>query len=578
MKYQWDLKELFPSDDVFFDEIKKIRKELETFLEPPMEITKTNITKILKEYWDIKERCNRVLVYGSLRYYKNVKDEMCIQMKREGEALQNEVNTKLMDIDRLILALGKEMVFDWIYENSELEIYQLFLDNLFRKEKHIPDEKNSLEIKKYQEEWNHMKNEYSTILQNIDYGTIIVNEENVSLSSANFSKYLSSRDRKVRKDTYFTVNQEFIKHGSEFASLFDTVFQDKASLAKLEGYSTVLESALFEENIDSKILDTLIMAVHEALPLLQKYLKLKAQILEITDPHLYDFGVPLDFDNKRKYTIEEGVEIIKEALKPLGEQYLEVVDMLLHGHIDAELSNEKHQSITFSWNSYSFLNFHGAYGDLKNLVHELGHSVNDYLSYKNVPFMYMVSTVFVGEISSIVNEILLNRYLYQEAETKEEKIYYLSKEIENYVTSVFKQTMYTEFERELHQLRKNGPFTQEILSETFLKLVQTYYGEGICYDEVSSIEWTRLGHLIRHSYYSYTYATGLLMASVVVHSLIDEQTLTKEEYIKFLASGSSMYSLPLLETIGIDMTDSTIIENGFKVLEEDILKLEKLLK
>ena len=138
--------------------------------------------------------------------------------------------------------------------------------------------------------------------------------------------------------------------------------------------------------------------------------------------------------------------------------------------------------------------------------------------------------------------------------------------------------MYTEFERELHQLRKKVPFTQEILSETFLKLVQTYYGEDICYDDVSSIEWTRLGHLIRHSYYSYTYATGLFMASVVVHSLIDEQTLTKEEYIKFLASESSMYSLPLLETIGIDMTDSTIIENGFKVLEEDILKLEELLK
>lgn len=335
---------------------------------------------------------------------------------------------------------------------------------------------------------------------------------------------------------------------------------------------------MFEENIDSKILDTLIMAVHEAFPLLQKYLKLKAQILEITDPHLYDFGVPLDFDNKRKYTIEEGVAIIKEALKPLGKQYLEVVDTLLQGHIDAELSEEKHQSITFSWNSYSFLNFHGAYGDLKNLVHELGHSVNDYLSYKNVPFMYMVSTVFVGETSSIVNEILLNRYLYQKAETKEEKIYYLSKEIENYVTSVFKQTMYTEFERELHKLRKNGPFTQEILSETFLKLVQTYYGEDICYDDVSSIEWTRLGHLIRHSYYSYTYATGLLMASVVVHSLVDAQTLTKEDYIKFLASGSSMYSLPLLETIGVDMTNSTVMEQGFHILEEDILKLERLLK
>ena len=130
-------------------------------------------------------------------------------------------------------------------------------------------------------------------------------------------------------------------------------------------------------------------------------------------------------------------------MKPLGEEYLKVVDILLDGHIDAPLRREKHQSIIFSWNGYSFLNFHGAYGDLKNLVHEIGHSVNDYLSCKNVPFMYMVSTVFVGETSSIVNEILLNRYLYEQATTKKEKIFYLSKEIENYFTSVFKQTMYT---------------------------------------------------------------------------------------------------------------------------------------
>ena len=577
MKLEWNLTHLFANEEDFFSMVEEIQERLDTFLEHTKEVTKDKFLAVLEEYFDVKEMTNRVLVYGSLRYYDNVKDAQSIELKSVGEGLQNEVNQKLTQIERAILGLGKDTVFFWLRENSKLEKYCHFLDDLFRKQQYIPDEKTSLEIQEYTDEWNQAKNRYHSILEEMDYGEILVDGEMIKLTSSNFPKYLASRNRTVRQDTYFTVNQKFLEKEGEITSVFDTVFYDKLCLAKGKGYSSVLESSLFEENIDPRIIDTLIHVVHKSLPMMQKYLKLKASFLKITDPHLYDFGVPLDFGIKKKYTIDEAISIVKEALKPLGDEYLEVVDILLDGHIDALLRSEKHQSIIFSWNGYSFLNFHGAYGDLKNLIHEIGHSVNDYLSCKNVPFMYMVSTVFVGETSSIVNEILLNRYLYEQATTKEEKIFYLSKEIENYFTSVFKQTMYTEFERELYRLREQDHFHGEELSNTFLKFIKMYYGEDICYDDVSSTEWTRLGHLVRWSYYSYTYATGLLMASVVVHSLVDERTLTKEDYIKFLSSGSSMYSLPLLETIGVDMTDSTVMEQGFKILENDIEELEKLI-
>lgn len=345
---------------------------------------------------------------------------------------------------------------------------------------------------------------------------------------------------------------------------------------KLEQYNSILEKTLYEENIDPEIVSTLIWVVHKKKNVMQEYLKLKAEFLEIDDPHLYDFGVPLDSDLKIKYSLEEAIEIIRNALKPLGDKYLEVVDILLDGHIDTEPDENKHQSITFSWNTYSCMNFRGAYGDLKNLIHEIGHIVHYYLSKENLPFLYEVSTVFVAEVASTINEILLNRYLFSHAESKEEKFFYLSKEIENYFMYVFKQTMYTEFEDTLYKRRLTDDLTPSYLSEKYGEMIRNYYGDFVRYDEISNIEWTRLGHLYRWSYYPYKYATGLLIASIVVHNLVDEQIIGMEQYLAFLSFGSSMYPLELLKKIKIDLTDSTIMEYGFTIVENDIKELKKL--
>ena len=165
--------------------------------------------------------------------------------------------------------------------------------------------------------------------------------------------------------------------------------------------------------------------------------------------------------------------------------------------------------------------------------------------------------------------------MYENAETKEQKLFYLSKEIENYFTSVFKQTMYTEFENELYKYRKEFSLTKQVLSQKYFEIIKKYYGENIVYDDEASYEWSRLGHLYRWSYYPYKYATGLIIASVVVDSLIDEKTLSKEQYIKFLESGSCMYSLDLLKMLNIDLTNTDIINEGFSILKKDINELEK---
>ena len=573
-KLEWNLQEIFDNTNLFYDEINNVKQLLEDIKKyESAELDSTLLLDLLDKKWKIKEISNNILIYGSLMYYKNVNDDECIKLKRVAESFNNDVNTKLKFIDRKILSLGLEKVSSFINENPKLELYKLSLHNLFRLEEHIQSDEINQKIKENNDGINEQLSIYNNLLRDIEYEIIDVDGEEVKITSFNFVKYISSRDRDTRKQTYYVVNNAFQKEKDNFANLLNRIYGYRMENSILEKYNSVLENILFEENINPEIINKLIESVNNNLGIAQKYLKLKSNLLKIEEPHLYDFGVPLDSNSKIKYSLEEARKIILKALEPLGLEYIEAVKTLFNGHIDAELNENKHQSMTFSWHTYSFMNFRGSYIDLKNMIHEIGHIVNYYLSKQQQTFIYEDSTIFVGEIASIVNEILLNRYLYNNAKNNEEKIFYLSKEIENYFTSVFKQTMYTEFENNLYKIRANSELTSEILCEKYYSILKKYYGNDISYDEIANVEWTRLGHLYRWSYYPYKYATGLLMASFIVDSLIDKKILPIKSYIEFLSLGSSKYSLDLLKTINIDLINSNIIENGFNILSNDIDKL-----
>ena len=576
-KLQWNLQEIFTDNHSFYQAIENVKILLDDMNKyEKLNLDASLLLEVLDKKWQIKELSNNILIYGSLMYYKNINSDECIELKKVAETFNNNVDTSLKFIDRKILELGYEKILDFIVENPKLEIYKLSLDNLFRLKKHIQSDEINQEIKNNNNIINEQLGIYNNLLRDIGYGSINIDDEEVKVTASNFGKYISSRDRETRRQTYFTVNSSFQNEKDNFANLLNKIYECRIKNSALEKYNSVLEKILYEENIDPKIIDKLIESVNNNLGLIQNYLKIKSDLVNIENPHLYDFGVPLDSNLKVKFSIEEAKEIILNALKPLGDKYLEVVKILFNGHIDAELDENKHQSIIFSWHTYSFMNFKGSYIDLKNMIHEIGHIVNYYLSKKEQPFIYEDSTIFVGETASITNEILLNRYLYNNANTQEEKIFYLSKEIENYFTSVFKQTMYTEFENDMYETKTKSDLTSEILCEKYFSLIKKYYGKDINYDQIANIEWARLGHLYRWSYYPYKYATGLLIASVVIDSLVDKKTLSQEEYIKFLSAGSSQYSLDLLKIVNIDLVNTDIIESGFNVMNQDIKELQKV--
>ena len=569
---EWNLEELFKTENDFYIEIENIKIELENIKQyENIELNKDNLLELLNKKWELKEKSNNVLVYGSLNYYKNIKSEKMINLKTQAEKLNSEVESKLNFIDLKILELGKEKIEQFIKENNNLKTYELYINNLFRMQEHIQDEETNNKIKQNNNRINELLTKYNTLISEMKFDTIEENGEQIEVTNSNYSKLLQSNNENTRRQAYLSVDKRYKEKQTEFFKILKEIYELRIENSKLENYDSVLEKVLMKENINKKIIDTLIKSVNNNLSLIHKYLKIKSNLNNIENPHIYDFGIQHNLEIE--YPLEQAINIIKETVKQLGQEYIDVVNILLNGHIDTVLDENKHQSITFSWHTYSFLNYKNRYIDLKNLIHELGHIVNYYMSKQKQPFIYEDSTIFVGETASITNEILLNRYLQENSKTKEEEQYYLIKQIENYFLSVYKQTMYTEFESKIYELINKNLLTPQTINEEYMNLIKKYYGDNIDYSDASCAEWIRLGHLFRWSYYPYKYATGLMISSILVDELLDTKTLTKEEYIDFLSSGSNAYSLDLLKKLKIDLTNNEVIENGFKVLEKSINKL-----
>ena len=569
-KLHWNLNDCFLSDKDFLQEMDQIKKEVEKLQHEDIQITdQKTLLYWLDKKWSLKERANTLRVYAFLRYYEDVDN----QARKQSCDIVEVVDEKTEKIDEMILSLGKVEVLEKMKKEKDYQKYHFSIDRLFRMQEHLVKTKDQDQFKENQKRITQLLTEYYQLLRDMEFSTLEIDGRVITLTPSNCRKYLSARDRETRKKAFFCVSEEYQEKAEKYAEILNEIKSLRLENAHLEGYQTLLEKELFVENLNPNMIDTLIQLVHENLPVIQKYFGLKAQTLGVLDPHLYDLSAPLNDSISKKYTMEEAIQIIREALKPLGEKYLNVVDILLDGHIDATVDEKKHQSITFSWHMYSFMNFRGSYIDLKNLIHELGHIVNYYLSHQEQPYLYEDSTVFVGETASIVNEILLNRYLYHNAETKDEKCFYLNKSIENYFSSIFKQTLYTELEL---YMESHPDFDAESLSIEYEKLTKAYYGPQVIYDESTFTEWTFHTRLYSWNYDDYRSATGLLMASAVVHNYVDQKSLKEEDYIHFLSAGSSKYSSELLKMIQIDWDQPENIDRGFEILKQAVHEFEKV--
>jgi oligoendopeptidase F len=408
------------------------------------------------------------------------------------------------------------------------------------------------------------------------------NGEEVEITHGRYIRFLESSDRRVRKEAFKAVYETYGKFKNTFAStLSGTVKKDNFS-ARVRHYNSARHSALSTNNIPEEVYDNLVKTVNDNLHLLHRYIDLRKKVLGIEDLHMYDLYTPLVKDVKMEVTYEEAKDYILKGLKPLGEDYLNVLkegfeNRWVDVHENKGKRSGAYSSGTYGTNPYILMNWQDNVNNLFTLAHEFGHSVHSYYTRKTQPYPYGDYSIFVAEVASTCNEALLNDYLLKTIDDEKQRLYLLNHYLEGFRGTVFRQTMFAEFEHDVHVRAQNGePLTPELLTKLYYDLNKKYFGDNLVIDEEIGLEWARIPHFY-YNYYVYQYATGFSAAAALSKQILEEGDAAVERYVGFLKSGSSDYPIEVLKKAGVDMTTSQPIEEALAVFEEKLTEMERLL-
>ena len=407
------------------------------------------------------------------------------------------------------------------------------------------------------------------------------NNEEVELTESNYSVFLHSKDRRVRKEAFNKILTTYGEYKNTISSTFAGNVDTLTTLAKLKKYDSSLEAALFSDNVDKEVYNNLIKTVKDNLDVLYKYFKLKKDFLKLDEFHLYDQYVDLVEKNTKQYTFLEAKALVIEALSVLGEDYIKNLNKAFDERwIDVYNNKGKrggaYSSGFYDTKPYVLLNYEGTINDVSTLAHELGHSMHTYYSCLNNPYQYSSYKIFVAEVASTVNELLLNFHLLNKG-SKEDKKYILSNLMNLFKATIYRQTMFAEFERDMHNLKEQGGvLTNEVLCDNYYKLNLDYFGPDVVVDDEIKYEWERIPHFY-YNFYVYKYAIGLSCACYIVDNILNKKENALENYLKFLSSGGSDYPINELKIAGIDVTKKDVIESAIKMFDSFIEQFKELM-
>lgn len=423
-----------------------------------------------------------------------------------------------------------------------------------------------------------------TMLCDVDmtFAPVIKDGEELPMSHGRYGLYLEDPDREVRKQAYISNYEAYKKQINTLASLYGSSVKKDVFFARSRHYDTARESSLFGGAIPESVYDSLISAVHDALPVMHDYVALRAKTLGLPDLAMYDMYVPMISAIESKTPFEKGKELVLNALKPLGSNYCKVLASAFQdGWIDIYESKGK-SSGAYSWGPYGthpyvLLNYQDRLDDAFTLAHEMGHAMHSYHSDAALPFSKAGYRTFVAEVASTVNEVLLLHYLLDNTDDVEMKKYLLELHLEQFRTTLFRQTMFAEFEYLTHtQAEKGESLSKDWLCTTYADLNKKYYGDAVDTDEYISYEWSRIPHFYR-AFYVYQYATGFSAAVAIAGKILSEGQSAAEKYLSFLSSGGSDHPIELLKLAGIDMSKPDTVKAALDSFKDTLEQLKKLM-
>lgn len=583
---KWKIEEIYPNIEAFEQDLKNFDQELSKLIKLEKNFLENSIN--FKNFFVQDEKTSRIL--EKLGVYANCKSD-----EDKGDSIYQELNGKITNmyakynestssVIPKILNTKKEIIVQYLDEQKkELQSYKHFFDQILIKKEHILGAEVEKALSAYIPVLSE-NSETSSYLMNADmkFGTI-QNEkgQEIELTEANYSNFMQSKNREVRKSAFQKLQSTFGNFKNTLTSTYtQTVNYDSIS-ARLRKYDSSINMYLQPKKIPVQLYNNLIQTVKDNLDVLYEYYKVKKEILGLNEFHLYDGYVKVIQDNEKEYTFEEAEKLAINALSILGDEYLTTLkSAFTAGWID-KYPNLGKRGGAYSTGSYDtlpyvLLNYTNTYNDVSTLAHELGHSMHSHYTNTYNPYITATYPIFLAEIASTTNELLLSHYMYEHSTNKTEKLNILNEKLDLFKATIYRQTMFAEFEKNAHDyVDQGGVLTSDYLCEMYYELNKEYFGPNVIVDDEIKYEWLRIPHFYT-PFYVYQYATSLSISCYVAENIINNTPGFKEKYLEFLKSGGKDYPLEVLKIIDIDLTDRKVFESAINLFRETLDNFKKV--
>ena len=586
-KYLWATETIFPDANAWETAFAAVSEQVKGLAALKGTLSKSgdDLLKAFRLRDALEPRLERVFIYAALLADQDTRDSTHQGMRARALSLLINYNQAMSWFEPELTAIPFEKLESWMARNSDLALYRQYLDNLFRQKKYILSEREE-ELLAMAGEVRATPGTAYNLLKNADMQFPTITDEDgrtVELDDQAFYLHLRSTDRRVRREAYEAIVGTYAEYRNATAALLNGAVQNHIFTVKARGYENCLAAALDGSNIPTEVYNTLVRTVNENLPLLHRYQEIRKRVLKLDDGvRAYDLFAPLIAGQALEYTYEEAVGTIAEALQPLGDEYLTPMKRGFDSRwVDVYPSKGKrsgaYSSGGYLTQPYILMNFHGGFDDVSTLAHEMGHSMHSYFTRANQPYVYGDYVIFVAEVASTTNEILLQHCVLERTKDPKKKLYLLVEFLEGFRGSVWRQTMFSEFEQRIHEMAEAGqPLTADSMGAAYGEIMKRYYGPAYTHDALVDKYWIRIPHFY-YNFYVYKYATSYCAASAVAKRILDGEPGAVEAYLSFLKAGSSRYPIDLLKMAGVDMTSPEPIQDTMKLFEDMLDQTEALL-
>ena len=585
VKYKWDTEKMYLDTQSWNKEFEYVKiesvklKDFEGKLDK-----KENILNYLLAYEGLSRKVKKLYVYANMRSHEDTSNTEFQGLSSRIESFYAQFASYVSFFEPEILAKDEKKFMSMIRNTKNLKVYEFLFLDIFKEKPHVLTKEIEEILASVSDCLSAPENIYGILTNaDIDFDSIEDKDGNlIELTEGSYGNYIRSRDRVLREKAFKSLFKTYRKYENTISTSLTSSLKAYIFSAKTRKYKNSLDAALSPSNIPLEVYYNSVKTINNNLDLLHRYVGLKKKLLGLSEMHMYDLYVPVVDIEREKIQYEDALEIVKEGIKPLGDEYISIFNEGVEKRWIDVYENKGKRSGAYSSGMYDtmpyvLLNYNHDLNDVSTLAHEMGHSIHSYYSRKTQPYMYASYTIFSAEIASTTNEILLINDLINKETDKSKKLYLVNQELEQIRTTVYRQLMFAEFELLTHEAIENGEaLTAKEYNDMWIELNQRYFGAEMIVDKDIEVEWARIPHFYS-DFYVYQYATGYAAASAFAKSILLGKENAIDDYKGFLKAGGSKYPIDAIKEAGVDMTSSKPLEDTLDRFKELLDILEKLI-